>query len=90
MRDLATPVASVGNPKTALDLDLEDSKTGFDPDKLPFYKDALLGLGNLPDKAEDINDVYASIKQIVGIIAQEALSTPVCSTDGRLKFRALI
>ncbi|GEM_PF-2895257 len=67
--DLATPVASVEYPTEALDLDLEDPETGFDPDKLPFYKDALLGLGNLPDKAEDINDVDASFKQIVGIIA---------------------
>jgi hypothetical protein len=88
--DLATPVASVEYPTEALDLDLEDPETGFDPDKLPFYKDALLGLGNLPDKAEDINDVDASFKQIVGIIAQETLNTTVCSTDGRLKFRALI
>jgi hypothetical protein len=70
--DLATPVASVGNPKTALDLDLEDSKTGFDPDKLPFYKDALLGLVNLPDKAENIDDddVDDWFEQIVGIIAE--------------------
>jgi hypothetical protein len=66
--DLATPVASVEDPKKALDLDLEDSETGFDPNKLPFYKAALLDLGNLPDKAEDINDVDASFKQIVGII----------------------
>jgi hypothetical protein len=67
--DLATPVASVGNPKKALDLDLEDPETGFDSDKLPFYKDALLELENLPDKAEGIDDVDTLFKKIVGIIA---------------------
>jgi len=68
--DLATPVASVEDPKKALDLDLEDPETGFDPNKLPFYKDALLGLEELPDKAEDIDDddVDELFGQIVGII----------------------
>jgi hypothetical protein len=72
--DRATPVEIVGDPTEALDLDLEDPETGFDPNKLPFYKDALLDLlelEDLPDKAENINDndVDELFGQIVGIIA---------------------
>jgi hypothetical protein len=68
--DRATPVEIVGDPTEALDLDLEDPATGFDPDKLPFYKDALLKLEDLPDKAEEIgdDDVDELFGQIVSII----------------------
>jgi hypothetical protein len=66
--DRATPVASE-DPTEALDLDLEDPEKGFDPDKLPFYKDALLRLVDLPDKAEEINAVDTLFTRIVGIIA---------------------